>query len=232
MGTSDIRAPAAVLWDMDGTLIDSEGLWADAAAELLEHLGGRMTEQIRVSLVGTSGRSAMPMLLAAANRPVTDDAVDMAREFVIERMREFLARPLPWRPGAADALRSVRAAGFPSALVTTTRRSLVERCLDTIGRSFFDVVVCGDEVDGRTKPDPWPYRLAARRLGVDPAACLAVEDSEIGAAAAAGAGCAVLVVPGQAPVARGPRRMILRNLVGVDASYVVEVFGELATEGS
>jgi beta-phosphoglucomutase-like phosphatase (HAD superfamily) len=117
----------------------------------------------------------------------------------------------------------VRESGLPTALVTSTERELTELALDTIGREFFDVTVCGDEVDGRNKPEPEPYLKAARLLGVAAEDCVAVEDSPTGVAAAVAAGCTVLVVPCDVPVPGGERRVLRESLVGLD----VEELGRL-----
>jgi HAD superfamily hydrolase (TIGR01509 family) len=101
------------------------------------------------------------------------------------------------------------------ALVTSTERALTEIALDTIGRSRFDVTVCGDEVDGLNKPQPEPYLKACRLLGVDPAACVAIEDSPTGTASAVAAGCGVLVVPCEVPVEPGERRVFRTSLEGL-----------------
>ena len=110
-----------------------------------------------------------------------------AEQLLTRRTGELFDAGLEWRPGALAALRTVRAAGWPTALVTNTGRALTERALDVIGREYFQVTVCGDEVPCG-KPDPDPYLRAAELLGVAAADCLAVEDSPTGALAAERAG--------------------------------------------
>jgi HAD superfamily hydrolase (TIGR01509 family) len=158
----------------------------------------------------------MNMLYAEVG--VTDPSAEQLTEgaaWIERRMIEVFRQDLPWRPGAEDALATVRAAGLPMALVTSTERVLTEIALDTIGRSLFDVTVCGDEVDGLNKPLPEPYLKACRLLGVDPADCVAIEDSPTGVASAAAAGATVLVVPCEVPVAPGERRVFRTSLVGL-----------------
>ena len=216
--------PAGVLWDMDGTLIDSEKLWDISLRELVIHLGGTgLRQSVREALVGSNMQRTCEVLLAEAGQPVTPDAVAHASRWLTDRTRELFATDLPWRPGAQEALKSVRASGVPPALVTSPERALTAVALDPIGREYFDVTVTGDEVDGRNKPDPWPYLTAARLLGVDPARCVAIEDSATGAASAEAAGCVVLAVPCDAPVPGGPHRTLRDSLVGVD----IDVLGDL-----
>lgn len=214
------QPPAGVLWDMDGTLIDSEKLWTVSLRELMERLGGRMTDRVRESVVGSNLDRTIRTLLAEAGHEARPAAVAEAGRWLLDRTGELFRAGLPWRPGARGALRAVFEHGLPTALVTSTDRELTEIALDTLGREFFDVTVCGDEVEGRNKPDPWPYLLAARSLGVDPAECVVVEDSLTGLAAAEAAGCGVLVVPCEVAVSPGPRRVVRDSLIGVDVTFL------------
>jgi HAD superfamily hydrolase (TIGR01509 family) len=215
---------AGVLWDMDGTLVDSEKLWDVALYEAAEWLGGTLTEEQRLTLMGSNMDATSAYLLEVTGHEPTAEKIAATGEWIRERTARLFDDALPWRPGAREALTAVRASGLPSALVTSTERSLTELALGTIGREFFDVTVCGDEVDGLNKPHPEPYLRAARLLGVDPAGCVAVEDSQPGAASAATAGCVVLVVPNDVPVDGGERRVFRDSLVGVDAPVLRGIF--------
>lgn len=210
----------AVLWDMDGTLVDSEKLWTIALDELMVRLGNPLTPEIRVALIGSNMRRSTLILLAHAGVEPTDAAILDLESWLDNRMAEFFRDGLPWRPGARAALRSVHGAGVRTALVTSTERALTEVALDTIGREFFDVTICGDEVGGQNKPLPRPYLMAAELLGVDPADCVAVEDSVTGVTSAQAAGCTVLVVPAEAPVPPGERLILRESLLGVDAELL------------
>nr|WP_281372481.1 HAD family phosphatase [Prauserella isguenensis] len=205
------------MWDMDGTLIDSEKLWDVVLAEATQRLGGELTLEQRTALVGSNMAATSRRLLEIAGRAVTDEAADDVASWMRGRTAELFSGALPWRPGARAALEELRATGVPCALVTSTERGLTELALNTIGREFFAATVCGDEVDGKNKPHPEPYLRAARLLGVDPATCVAVEDSPVGAASAEAAGCAVLVVEADVVVDRGPGRTFRPSLVGVGA---------------
>ncbi|MEW1734733.1 HAD family phosphatase [Nocardia beijingensis] len=218
---------AGVLWDMDGTLLDSEKLWDVAVRELAREHGHEMTDAIRHALIGASGPNALRIMFTGLGIEPTPDSLRAAGEFLERRVTELMTGPIPWRPGAKDALAMVRAAGLSSALVTNTKRSLTEFGLDTLGRDFFDVSVCGDEV-AHGKPEPDVYLRAAELLGLDPKQCVAVEDSPTGARAAQAAGCAVLVVPCEIAVPDAPRRIFRDSLIGLtvaDLEHALRVRG-------
>ncbi|MEV6320089.1 HAD family phosphatase [Nocardia sp. NPDC051787] len=212
---------AGVLWDMDGTLLDSEKLWDIAVRELAREHGHEMTDAIRHALIGASGPNALRIMFTGLGIEPTPASLRAAGEYLERRVTELMTGPIPWRPGAKDALAMVRAAGLPSALVTNTKRSLTEFGLDTLGRDFFDVSVCGDEV-AHGKPEPDVYLRAAELLGLEPGHCVAVEDSPTGARAAQAAGCAVMVVPCEIPVPQARGRVFRDSLVGL-------TFGDLET---
>ncbi|MGX6512600.1 HAD family hydrolase [Rhodococcus sp. SJ-2] len=208
----------AVLWDMDGTLLESEQLWDIGMRELSLHLGGPMSEATRISTIGGPLDLSVWRTFDGLGLEPTPDEQTAAEDWLNTYMSGLFAQGLPWRPGALEALGSVRASGLGQALVTNTGRALCDVALDTLGREHFDYTVCGDEVPAG-KPDPAPYLRAAELLGLDPAQCLAVEDSPTGAAAADAAGCTVLVVPSLTTVPTSSRRVFrstLENLSVVD----------------
>jgi HAD superfamily hydrolase (TIGR01509 family) len=208
------RGPAAVLWDMDGTLVDSEKVWTVSLAETARRLGGELSAAARADMVGSNMPRSLGIMFDDLGIPHEPARMAEAERWLTARTGELFAAGLEWRPGALEALHAVRAAGWPTALVTNTLRSLTEQALESIGREHFTVTVCGDEVP-RGKPDPDPYLRAAELLGVDAAQCLAVEDSPTGTAAAERAGAAVLVVPCEVPVPASPRRVPRASLVGL-----------------
>jgi HAD superfamily hydrolase (TIGR01509 family) len=130
--------------------------------------------------------------------------------------------PVEWMPGAQRLLAEVAAAGVPRALVSSSRRPVVDAVLDAVGRELLPVTVSGDDVQ-RTKPHPDPYLLAARRLGVDPRACVALEDSATGAASARAAGCVTVVVPSVAGVAEGVAHHLVGSLELLDLARLGEL---------
>ncbi len=207
-------APAAVLWDMDGTLVDSEKVWTVSLVETARRLGGELSPAAREAMVGSNMARTLGLMFDDLGLERDPDRVAQAERWMTARTGELFAAGLEWRPGALEALRMVRAAGWPTALVTNTGRALTEMALEGIGREHFTVTVCGDEVP-RGKPDPDPYLRAAELLGVAARECLAVEDSPTGTTAAERAGAAVLVVPCEVPVPAGPRRVQRVSLVGL-----------------
>lgn len=218
----------AVLFDMDGTLVDSEKLWDISLRALYESLGGILTRQRRMSLVGSSAEETIDAVYTDLG--LERDPVAMAE--TNRRLHDYTGRlfagGLPWCPGAQEMLAAVAAERTAMALVTNTQRELTERALDSIGRQHFSVTVCGDEVP-RGKPAPDPYLRAADLLGVAPAQCLAIEDSVTGAAAAEAAGCAVLVVPNELPVPGGPRRRHAESLAGLDPAALRRIHLDIAS---
>lgn len=201
----------AVLFDMDGTLLDSEKVWDVALDDLAESLGGQLSASGRSRMVGTPlGRS---IAILHDDLGVNVDA-ESSGAYLLSRAAELFARPLPWRPGARELLDAVADAGVPAGLVTSTHRGLTNLALRTLGADRFAVVVCGDD-DVAAKPAPDPYLMAAGQLGFAPEHCVAIEDSPVGLRAARTAGCAVLVVPNDIAIEPEPGIEIRPSLEGV-----------------
>lgn len=213
---------AGVLFDMDGTLVDSEKVWEVALHELADRLGGTLSAPARAAMVGTNMSVSMEILHNDIGRPDLDQGASVA--WLEARMGELFAAGMIWKPGARELLAAVRAAGVPAALVTATRRRLVETALETIGRAFFAAVVCGDDTE-ETKPHPQPYLTAAALLGVPPARTVAIEDSPTGIESARAAGCVVLGIPSEVDLAGTPGITVRDSLVGVDVPYLESLVG-------
>ena len=216
----------AVLFDMDGTLVDSEKLWDVSMQELYARFGGVMTPEVRTATVGGSAESVIQLVFADLGLPPDPREMADVADWLHEITGDLFDVGMPWCDGARELLEELAAADVPMALVTNTRRALTERALNSIGRHYFTVSVCGDEVP-YGKPAPDPYRQAAALLGLDPAHCLAIEDSVTGAASAEGAGCPVLVVPNDVEVPAGPRRRHARTLAEIDLDGLRRVYRDL-----
>jgi HAD superfamily hydrolase (TIGR01509 family) len=198
----------AVLFDMDGLLVDSEPLWFEAECAVMDRLGGHWDGADQQALLGGSLPKTVAYLLDRATRPAS--AQDVGR-WLVDGVTELLARRAPpVLPGAAELVDGVRAAGIPTALVTSSQRQIMDAVLSRLGLPF-DVTVCAEDVRA-TKPDPEPYRCAAARLAVDPRRCVALEDSPNGVAAAERAGCRLVVVPSLVPIPARPGRVVVSSL--------------------
>ncbi len=216
------RRPAAlhaVLFDMDGLLVDSEPLWFVVEREVMARLGGPWGEADQQALIGGSLERTVSWLLAKAVPGPATPARPAARRWPAGWSREWCgwcwsgacrcSRAPPALLAALDA------AGVPYALVTASSRAIMDAVLKVTGLTFA-VTVCGEDVR-RAKPDPEPYLLAAARLGVPPAGCVVLEDSPTGIAAARAAGCPVIAVP-SVPVPPAPGLLTVKSLseVGFD----------------
>jgi HAD superfamily hydrolase (TIGR01509 family) len=217
----------AVLFDMDGTLVDSEKLWDISLTALYERHGGRLTPQVRASMVGGSAEDTIRTVYADLGLEPDPAAMAESDRWLHEYTAELFDGGLPWCPGARELLEALAAERTPMALVTNTQRALTERALNSIGKHYFSASVCGDEVP-QGKPAPDAYQRAAELLGLKPAECLAIEDSVTGTAAAENAGCPVLVVPNDVEVPAGRRRTHLTSLIGVGVADLRRVYGLLS----
>nr|WP_256415634.1 HAD family phosphatase [Frigoribacterium sp. CFBP 13712] len=187
--------PAAVLWDMDGTLVDTEPYWYECQVELVESFGGTWTRADGDAMIGTG--------LWDSARVIQQHGVDLPLDEIIDRLTTgvlaLVADDVPWRPGARELLAELRSEGVPTALVTMSIRRMADFMIEAIDFPAFDAVVAGDEVEN-SKPHPEAYLRGAALLGVDIADCVAIEDSPPGAASAVASGAVVLGVEHAAPL--------------------------------
>ncbi len=188
--------PAAVLWDMDGTLVNTEPYWMTAEEELVHAWGGLWTHDDGLTLVGSGLWAAARVFQTRGVFLTEQEIIDYLTDRVLEQLFEF---GIPWRPGARELLTELREAGVPTALVTMSVSRMAHHVADRLGFVGFDVVVSGDDVTN-AKPHPEPYLRAAELLGVDIARCFAIEDSEPGIASAASAGAVTIGVPFMVPI--------------------------------
>lgn len=216
----------AVLFDMDGTLVDTEKLWDVGLQELYRRHGGELSPTIRDATVGGSAEGVMRIVYADLGLPADPAEMATTAEWLHGYTAELFDQGVPWCAGARELLDALAEAAVPMALVTNTPRALTERALKTIGGQYFSASVCGDEVR-HNKPHPEPYEQAAAFLGLEPVQCLAVEDSVTGTAAAEDAGCPVLVVPNDIAVPMSPRRRHVSSLVEVGIPELREIYAEL-----
>ncbi|MEV4612066.1 HAD family phosphatase [Kitasatospora sp. NPDC049258] len=209
-------SPAAVLFDMDGTLVDTEHLWWQCAAELAAELDLVLTDRDLPEVLGRAVEHTAAHLHRASG---TARAEQELVELLNESFSGKVAAEVVPRPGALALLAALRDAEVPTALVSASPRRVVELVLSSIGRQWFTVTLAAEDTE-RTKPDPAPYLAAAERLGLDPAACVAVEDTPTGVASAQAAGCAVLAVPSTVPIPAAERVTLLESLEQADLALL------------
>jgi len=212
--------PAAVLFDMDGLLIDTEPIWFEVETQLLTELGASWEHGDHAALVGSSLDVASKFLSKRAGGVMTPAEIS---DQMLLRMRERFSHGPVLQPGVVALIDELDAAGVPRALVSSSFRILVEAALEGLAPLTFDTVVVGDEVT-HTKPHPEPYLLGARKLRVDPANCIAFEDSPSGAESATAAGCFVVAVPSVAPITPNDRRVVVPSIAGIDLEFLRSLF--------
>lgn len=193
--------PAAVLFDMDGTLVDTEGHWLDAEIQVMAQLGADWHPQDQVVCLGGPLERVTAHMRKRSGSELTDEQVgSMLLDAMEQRLRDT---PPVWQPGARSLLQECRRLGIPTALVSASWARLISPVVEgmaaDLGIAPFDAVVAGDDVSF-SKPHPEPYQRAAQTLGTTTELCLAIEDSPTGVTSARDAGCRVVAVPHLADV--------------------------------
>jgi HAD superfamily hydrolase (TIGR01509 family) len=208
---NDHQLPAAVLWDMDGTLVDTEPYWIASEFALVAAHGGTWSLEHAHTLVGNDLLTSAQYLQQHARLNLAPaQIIDLLLDGVIERIR----RRIPWRPGARELLAELQAREIPCALVTMSYRSLAHHVVNALPDGTFATLVTGDDVT-HGKPHPEPYLTATTRLSANPAHCLAIEDSPTGLASAVAAGIPTLGIPSTMPLTAGPGLHIVNSLTGL-----------------
>ena len=205
------QALRAVLFDMDGLLVDSEPLWFEAERSVMARLGGPWTPADQLALIGGSLAHSVAYMRARAVRPAEPEQIG---RWLLDGMADLVAtNGVRLMPGAAGLLAELAAAGIRCALVTSAQRQIMDAVIDSTGLTFA-VTICAEDVR-RGKPDPEPYLRAAALLGEAPARCVVLEDSPRGVAAAQAAGCPVIAVP-SVPLPAGLIVAVVPTLCEID----------------
>jgi HAD superfamily hydrolase (TIGR01509 family) len=206
-----------VLWDLDGTLVDTEPVWMAGERAIAAAHDAEWTEDDGLAQVGNA------LLVTGEYMKARIGSALSAAEIVdqlVSHVAASLNGGVPWRPGAVELIKCFEAIDMPQALVTMSYEPIAA----AVARHLpFDVVVTGDIVT-HGKPHPEAYLTAAAQLGVDPSGCLAIEDSPKGAAAANAAGCEVLVVPHFVDVPGAARRKFSPTLDGLTPADIAAMF--------
>ncbi|MFJ8938264.1 HAD-IA family hydrolase [Streptomyces sp. NPDC102365] len=220
--TAESSTLQAVLLDMDGTLVDTEGFWWDVEVEVFAQLGHRLDDAWRHVVVGGPMTRSAGFLIEATGATITLSELTV---LLNDGFENRIARSLPLMPGAARLLAELAAHRVPTALVSASHRRIIDRVLLSLGAGNFSLTVAGDEVE-RTKPFPDPYLIAAAGLGADPARCAVIEDTATGVAAAEAAGCQVVAVPSVSPIVPAAGRTVVRSLEQVDLPFLRSLMTE------
>lgn len=211
--------PQAVLWDLDGTIVDSEPYWLLSEQRLVEEFGGEWSEADGFKLIG----SGLPNAAAFLQSKGVDLPIEVIIQRMVDEVDEMSARQIPWRPGARELLHSIHEAGIPQVMVTMSWRSTAHFMADSIG--LFAGVISGQDVT-HAKPHPEPYHLGAGLVGAVAKDCVALEDSGPGSESAVAAGAVTIVAPMHVPIPDSVNFTKWQTLVGRDASHILEVFAE------
>ncbi|WP_410505903.1 HAD family hydrolase [Intrasporangium sp.] len=212
-GGSPATLPAGVLWDMDGTLVDTEPYWILAEHELVAAHGGTWSDALAHQLVGNALEVSAQVIIDHARMPLSvPEVIDALLQRVIDQVRVRV----PWRPGARELLDELKASGVPNVLVTMSWRNLADTVVEKLPPGVFVHVVTGDEVR-HGKPHPEPYLRAAELIGADPAACVALEDSPTGVRSAVAAGVPTIAIPNVVAVPPDSGAVRIASLDGLRA---------------
>ncbi|MBP6684023.1 MAG: HAD-IA family hydrolase [Leucobacter sp.] len=220
--------PAAALWDMDGTIIDSEPMWIRAEIAMLSRYGLSFPEGLETQLVGLG--------LTAAAKHFQEMGVPLSVDEIIGEWTEALIVGLAterprWMPGALELLAEFRKRGVPNVLVTMSVRRIADAVVALLPEGTFAAIIAGDEVE-HEKPHPDPYLRGAAAAGVAARDCIAFEDSRPGAEAAMAAGCVVIATPGLVPLEDAAAHEVRESLTGLTVSAVAEFFAQHRTHSA
>jgi len=219
MNPPDRPAAAAVLVDMDGTLVDTEALWLLAEVDTMAALGGTWTRTDQALCLGGPLERVVTHMLDISH---TDMPAKDVGALLLNTVEAHLrAGDISFTEGTRELLDSLVEAGIPLALVSASTRALVNVVLDRLGADHFVTTVAGDEVT-RSKPHPDPYLIAAARLGVDPVWCAVLEDSPTGVAAGLASGGVVVAIPHLVTIEPAPRLIVVESLADVTAAHLHE----------
>lgn len=195
----------AVLWDMDGTLIDSEPLWIEQERQLMESIGAKWTSEDAIYCVGGPMARVDAYMRSKLPTAVLDKFAPLAlTNQLLQRMEDRLSHDIPFTPGAFELVNEMKSANLPLALVSASSRPLMNAALKSIGSQLFDITISDNDVE-RSKPDPEGYVKAAASLDVDISRSLIIEDSITGMTAAIASGAFVLGLPHVAELPHGPK---------------------------
>lgn len=214
--------PAAVLFDMDGTIVDTEPYWIESEMALVERDGGSWTYEDGLALVGSALTKSAQVLRERGGVKGTDN--EIVDDLVAGVHARIMANGVHWRSGARELLATLHSLNIPCALVTMSYRVLAEAVAAQLPAGTLSVIVAGDAVT-HGKPHPEPYLKAAELLGVDIAQCIGIEDSPTGIASVEAAGARAIAVPYLVHVDAAPDRNRFSSLTDVSLDDIANILG-------
>lgn len=214
--TADGSALQAVLLDLDGTLVDTEGFWWDVEREVFAELGHVLLDAHRQVVVGGPMSRSAAYLIEVTGADIT---VPELSEELKARFTVRVENGVPLMPGVRRLLTELAAHQVPTAVVSASHRETIDYMLRSLGPEHFALSVAGDEV-AHTKPHPEPYLTAASTLGVDPTRCAVIEDTATGVTSAEAAGCKVVAVPSVAPIEAAAGRLVVDSVEDIDLRFL------------
>lgn len=229
MHAKDSLSPLkAALWDMDGTLVDTEPYWIAAEHALVESYGGQWSHEQAMQLVGQSLVYSSGVLQSAGVRLGSREIIDTLSAQVITRIRE----EVPWRPGARELLDELHGAGIRCALVTMSESPLAREVVASLPKPYFEFMITGDSVS-RGKPHPEAYLTAVDRLRADDPElgidhCIALEDSVPGVTAALASGVVTVGIPHQMPLPADGGHSLWDTLSGKSVADLEQLIADRA----
>lgn len=213
----------AVLWDMDGTLLDSEPIWIEEEAKLMQSLGVEWSsEDARVCLGGPMHRVDQYMREKSGNQ---HKPLELS-QLLIKRMVDRLNESVKFTPGAESLLKELHDMGIPMALVTASTREIVNAALSSVGTHYFRQTISADDVK-ETKPDPEGYLTASSHLNVSIERSLIIEDSLTGMSAAIDSGAYVLGIPHFYELPTGHKVRHVKSLDAINVEAISALFKEI-----
>lgn len=209
----------ALLFDMDGTLSETEAFWHRADERIVAEYGTKSPDARSIQQVGASMDSGARFLQEHHGVAMSIQAI---QQLVITYVLEQISEGFEWRPGARELLEEARSMRIPRALVTTSPQVLAQAVVSSLPAGTFDLIISDEDVT-HTKPHPEPYLLAAQRLGANPRRCVAFEDSVTGSLSALQAGCFVVAVPTHAVIEESDRLKVLPSLADLSITDLREL---------
>lgn len=212
--------PAAVLWDMDGTLIDSEPYWLASESAFAAAHDSNWGHDDGLGVIGMSLYESSKLLKERVGSPLEpQQIIDQITDGVLQQLEQSI----PWRPGARELLKLLKENNVRTALVTGSMHRMAQKVADQIGFDAFDVIIGGDDVV-KGKPHPESYLKAASMLGVEPTHCIAFEDSLTGITAAEAAGTKAIGVAHIVEIPMSEGRTLWPTLEGVSMNQLRALF--------